>query len=191
MPYHIDIANIRFGRLIALQAIGANKHGEMRWLCQCDCGKKHVAVAYKLRSGNTVTCGCRQEGGGGYQHGYARKRKAHPLYRTWITIRQRCNNPNATGYEWYGAVGIKVCKRWNKFPNFLADVRARPPGYLLDRIDVNGPYAPNNIRWVTPSESTKNRRPIRTRLEQFTTDELKAELLRRRRKDNYDRSGNS
>jgi hypothetical protein len=54
---------------------------------------------------------------------------------------------------------------------------------LLDRINVYGHYTPGNIRWVTPSESTRNRRPLRTRLEQYSTAELETELLRRRNHD--------
>ena len=38
----------------------------------------------------------------------------------------RCNNPNVIGYENYGGRGIKVCKRWQRFENFLADMGRRP-----------------------------------------------------------------
>lgn len=35
------------------------------------------------------------------------------LYNTWKGIRQRCTNPKATGYKYYGGKGIKVCEEWS------------------------------------------------------------------------------
>ncbi len=43
-------------------------------------------------------------------------------YKIWINMRSRCNNPNDTCYHRYGGRGIKVCKRWSKFKNFLEDL---------------------------------------------------------------------
>lgn len=41
------------------------------------------------------------------------------LYQTWRNIRQRCNNPKATHYKYYGGKGIKVCNEWeNDFLKF-------------------------------------------------------------------------
>jgi hypothetical protein len=95
-------------------------------------------------------------------------------------MHDRCRRPNAPEYKNYGARGIYVCERWKDFENFITDVGERPVGHTLDRIDVNGPYMPNNIRWATPKESIRNRRPLRTRLAQYSTAELEAELARRR-----------
>jgi len=94
-------------------------------------------------------------------------------------MRSRCNNPNSTGYVDYGGRGIKICDRWNKFENFLADVGERPPNHTADRIDTDKDYAPENFRWATPEEQAQSKRPIRTKLSQFSTAELLVELLRR------------
>jgi hypothetical protein len=70
----------------------------------------------------------------------------------------RCTNPNVDNFERYGGRGIKICKRWHRFENFLADMGHRPAGKTLDRINSNGNYKPSNCRWATPLEQRHNRR---------------------------------
>jgi hypothetical protein len=82
---------------------------------------------------------------------------------------QRCYNDNHPGYSDYGGRGIKVCKRWHKFENFLSDMGRRPPGvhgkrskYTLDRHpDNDGNYEPDNVRWATWKQQAQGRRPPR------------------------------
>lgn len=94
-------------------------------------------------------------------HGYAAGKRI-PEYMTWVRMRRRCDNPECDDYGNYGARGIKVCVRWIRFVNFLADMGRRPgKGYMIDRIDVNGNYEPGNCRWATIKESNRNKRTIR------------------------------
>jgi DNA-binding CsgD family transcriptional regulator len=83
-------------------------------------------------------------------HGYTGSR----TYRSWVSMWSRCTNPNATDYERYGGADppVRVCERWRKFENFLADMGERPEGTTLGRLADTGSYEPGNCFWQTWTE---------------------------------------
>jgi hypothetical protein len=97
----------------------------------------------------------------GRKHGHAIHGQHSREYKTWASMKSRCQNPKAQGYEDYGGRGITICDRWkgkNGFIEFLKDMGPRPAGQVIDRIDVNGNYEPSNCRWATLKESARNTR---------------------------------
>lgn len=82
-----------------------------------------------------------------------------PEYWAWTAMHSRCRRKNHPHYGSYGGRGIRVCERWGKFENFLADMGRKPsPEHSLERIDVNGNYEPGNCRWDTWLAQNRNRR---------------------------------
>lgn len=119
----------------------------------------------------------------------AHRRRLHSALHNIVV---KCLNPHAATYAAYGGKGITVCERWA--PNGKPDYKAFEADLLcsyvqhvaiygvadttLDRINSDGPYAPDNVRWATAREQAVNRRTTRV----FTVDDdqvTAAELERR------------
>lgn len=79
-------------------------------------------------------------------------------YKTWSSMRGRCNNPNDDNYPRYGGRGIVICSRWDDFELFLGDMGPRPQGHSIDRVDPDGGYNPDNCRWLTFAENSRRAR---------------------------------
>jgi len=88
------------------------------------------------------------------------------IHWIWKAMLDRCKNPKNKRYRRYGGRGIKVCDEWkgnNGFSNFYACVGDKPSGKSLDRINNNGNYEPDNVRWATYKQQSLNRNvPIKT-----------------------------
>ncbi len=89
----------------------------------------------------------------GFKHGL----HGTPAYKSWMSMLNRCNNPNAEQYPRYGGRGIKVCERWQDFRNFYADMGERPRGTTLERRRPNEDYSPDNCEWATPVQQGRTR----------------------------------
>lgn len=86
------------------------------------------------------------------KHGHKAHGQRTSTYVIWQNMRRRCLDPEQS----YLRRGIKVCKRWEKFENFLADMGERPPGLSLDRKKNHCGYNKRNCRWATQHTQTRN-----------------------------------
>ena len=159
-----DLTGQKVGRLTIIKPV-YKKNRRWYWYCKCDCGKEKIIRGSHIGRG-TYSCGClsreltiiRDKQRKTHYMSYSR------IYNTWSGIKQRCLNPKATGYQYYGGRGIKMCDEWqNDFMNFYnwSMINGYGKNLTIDRIDVNGNYEPNNCRWITQQDQYKNTRKSR------------------------------
>jgi hypothetical protein len=93
-------------------------------------------------------------------HGDAVMGERTRLYDIWRGIRQRCDNPKASGYADYGGRGIKVISDWYQYTVFRQ--WAIGCGYAdnlsIERRDVDGDYTPQNCYWACNTIQACNKR---------------------------------
>lgn len=158
----IDLTGQKFGRLTALYRedfIKKDGRKETAYVCECDCGETRKVLAYNLKNGHTVSCGCQS-----LENRIKAKTTHHlagtRIYRIWRGMKTRCENKNDYHHKLYGERGIKVCEEWQKFEPFYrwAINNGYKNNLSLDRINNDGNYEPNNCRWATQKEQSNNTR---------------------------------
>ena len=93
-----------------------------------------------------------------------KKSSPYRIFRIWENIKKRsgviCRKSfqRVRSAKYYA--NVKLCEEWRSFANFYR--WAMSHGYredlLIDRIDNEKGYSPDNCRWVTLSVQNKNRR---------------------------------
>lgn len=91
--------------------------------------------------------------------------KYYKLYVCWLQMKDRCYNKKSKGYYYNGKKNIKVCDQW-KVDYLSFKTWALKNGYwgtangyehrILDRIDKNKDYSPNNCKWIYAKNKYSN-----------------------------------
>ena len=84
-----------------------------------------------------------------------------PLFNILHCMHYRCENENHSQYKNYGAKGITVCDEWSMdnaeaFISWAIE-NGWEQGLEIDRIDNNKGYSPDNCRFVSRKENSRNR----------------------------------
>lgn len=121
--------------------------------CRCDCGTEKEVLHDNLVSGKSLSCGC-----------ISRERATihglwkHPLYKVWLGMLQRCENPNHKRYKNYGGRGVEVSEEFHNagiFINWCLE-NGWEPGLQLDRSNNDGNYERTNLQFSTLVEQANN-----------------------------------
>lgn len=159
-----DLKGNTYGRLTVQEFLRLSRDGAL-WDCVCICGNTKIIKAGDLKSGNTQSCGCQRSEAIkklNMTHGVTSnlKHNQYPkTYKIWRGIINRCCTTSCSSFRDYGGRGISVCETWrNSYQAFLDDMGECPPGFSIERLDVNGHYEPGNCKWIELTKQVKNRR---------------------------------
>ena len=164
MPSRIEMVGLTFGRLTIVSdrdnsgvLLGTPQYRLV--VARCSCGSEKLISARSIRKGHAKSCGCLHVDVTTI-HGLSEA----PLYAVWRGMLARCFNTKNVSYSIYGGRGIIVCDEWREKPGpFVnwAQANGWRSGLHIDRINVNGNYAPDNCRFVTPVVNQNNKRTNR------------------------------
>lgn len=144
-----------FGRLKIIELNKLKKSGHFYHLCICDCGNEKMVMNGNLKKGKTKSCGCLNK----EKLSLRAKHNMHGTkeYAAWNNMWTRCTNPKSDRYQNYGGRGICVCKEWENFQNFIADMGLKPSAdHSIGRINNDGNYCKENCRWETTDQQKIN-----------------------------------
>lgn len=144
-----DIKNYRFGRLTVISDCGKDLHGNLKWVCICDCGESKVITGTNLRRKLIVSCGC-----------YRKEKSKETLTKINITHGQSYTKEyktfNSTKYD---KAQKNQMPKWANIQAIKDIYMNRPKGYHVDHIiplqgnNVCGLHVETNLQYLPASEN--------------------------------------
>ena len=165
----IDLTGKRFGRWTVLrrntEEQKRRRTPQLLWACQCDCGTvKEAVYGNALVNGASQSCGCLKSEltAPAQEPDHLQRGFQSPVYRAWRTLKSKCFNPNHAHYANNGGKGITMHPDWiSDFEAFASYIGPKPSKkHILVRLDLEGHYAPGNVKWADSTEHVRIRNPI-------------------------------
>lgn len=166
----------RFGKLTVLgtDVVKQGACNQRVVLVQCECGAEphHVSIHNLLKGASTRCNVCAKKASGYWRKDYFKYADACPddahrrrLLNRLSSCKNRCHNPKDSGYPNYGGRGIRLYEPWRTdkaaFLRYVMSLDGwDQPTLELDRIDVDGDYAPGNLRFISKRENCNNKRKM-------------------------------
>lgn len=158
MPFmrRLEIVGQRFTYLVVKEFAFIGKGGHARFLCVCDCGNTVIIPGYRLRNGNTKSCGCynyRDFGGG---HKNARSTPENPVGARSAAYLRMQSNAKIRNLAWdfnldtWLEIVTQTCFYCGAKPKpYMPNGQRSRYGLFLcnglDRIDNNKGYTADNV----------------------------------------------
>ena len=109
------------------------------WTFRCECGNTITGTVREFHAQWLRSCGCHDN-----------------AHSSWVSMMGRCYDKDNIRYRSYGGRGIRVCRRWHKFENFIADMGERPKRHNLGRKRAEEDYGPDNCIWEHVSKNCRD-----------------------------------
>lgn len=158
---------MKFGRLEILAEdfiYYENNKKEKVFLCECECKNIKIIRKQDVTQNKTKSCGCLNSSkviDRNFRHGYATRANQHPLYKIWQQMKLRILNSKIPDYKYYGGRNLGMYEGWlnsaSEFINWALQNGWRE-GLQIDRRNNNLGYYPENCRFVTCVENSRNKR---------------------------------
>lgn len=188
--YPLPSIGYRSGKLTVTGYISGARRGVSALIVKCDCGAPEYTVDHhNFKNFRSTRCNvCAKKSSTKTRKlywGYAAvlpddEHRERLLNRLSAAI-SRCHIKTTKAFIYYGGRGVSVYRGWrNNRVEFLEYVQTLDgwdnPALDMDRIDVNGDYAPGNIRFVSRSVNAQNKRKVK--ILQTELDDLRHRLRR-------------
>lgn len=154
---------LKYGKLTILGFSFNDKRHRFYAICLCDCGNETIVDFYKLKTGHTSSCGCliidtliRRNKEVLSVHNLSH----HPMYSIWKNQMKRCLDKKNKDYVNYGGRGIKCIWTLREACKWYDQNNKPKPNDTLDRINNDGHYEQNNVRWASMYVQNINKRNI-------------------------------
>lgn len=157
--------NINIGDVFGRWEVTGTAYKKRYVVCTCKCGVTKEVADYSLTSGASQSCGCRS------REITSQRTKTHgdsntKFYKVYLSMLDRCLNPDSRPYKDYGGRGIGVSLDWqgdSGYLNFKRDMfTSYDLGMTLERINNNQDYSKDNCTWVSMKDQCRNRRKFKS-----------------------------